>query len=109
MRWSIVRLIWMRELRDQLRDRRTVFMIAVLPVVLYPLAGLGFLQLAAGLAGRPAVVGIAGLENVHPWRLTPTPRTFARPGGVFLITPGPVATPLPALVAFGLVPPPDYP
>src|SRR5436309_3050550 len=30
MRWSIIRLIWLRELRDQLRDRRTVFMIAVL-------------------------------------------------------------------------------
>src|SRR5437868_1722686 len=30
MRWSIVRLIWHREFRDQLRDRRTVFMIAVL-------------------------------------------------------------------------------
>ena len=41
MRWSIVRVIWMRELRDQLRDRRTIFMIAVLPVLLYPLAGLG--------------------------------------------------------------------
>ena len=37
MRWSIIRLIWFRELRDQLRDRRTVFMIAVLPLVLYPL------------------------------------------------------------------------
>src|SRR5947209_216965 len=30
MRWTIVRLIWARELRDQLRDRRTLFMIAVL-------------------------------------------------------------------------------
>src|SRR5262249_9387773 len=29
MRWSMIRLIWFRELRDQLRDRRTVFMIAV--------------------------------------------------------------------------------
>src|SRR5439155_172651 len=28
MRWSIIRLIWLRELRDQLRDRRTLFMIA---------------------------------------------------------------------------------
>src|SRR5262245_6895962 len=37
MRWSIIRLIWFRELRDQLRDRRTVFMIVLLPIVLYPL------------------------------------------------------------------------
>ena len=41
MRWSIIRLIWVRELRDQLRDRRTLFMIAVLPIILYPVAGIG--------------------------------------------------------------------
>ena len=34
MNWSTVRLIWVRELRDQLRDRRTLFMILVLPLVL---------------------------------------------------------------------------
>ena len=39
MRWSIIRVIWLRELRDQLRDRRTVFMIVVLPLLIYPLAG----------------------------------------------------------------------
>jgi sodium transport system permease protein len=108
MRWSIVRLIWVRELRDQLRDRRTVFMIVVLPVVLYPLAGLGFLQLRGAQATRPALVGVAGLENVHPWRLASTPRTVARAGGAFLISPGPVSTPLTALPAFELIPPPDY-
>ncbi len=32
MSWQNVRLIWFREVRDQLRDRRTIFMIAVLPV-----------------------------------------------------------------------------
>src|SRR5204862_110353 len=46
MRWSIIRLIWLRELRDQLRDRRTVFLIAVLPVLVYPLAAFGFLLVA---------------------------------------------------------------
>ena len=46
MRWSIIRLIWLRELRDQLRDRRTVFMIAVLPILLYPVLGFGVLQFA---------------------------------------------------------------
>ena len=51
MRWSMIRLIWFRELRDQLRDRRTVFMIAVLPLILYPVLGAAVLQLfAAGLA-----------------------------------------------------------
>jgi sodium transport system permease protein len=67
MRWSIVRLIWARELRDQLRDRRTLFMIAVLPVLIYPLAGLGFLQLAGSSLQQDYVVGIVGADNLLPW------------------------------------------
>ena len=46
MNWSNVRLLLLREIRDQLRDRRTLFMIAVLPVLLYPLLGMSFLQVA---------------------------------------------------------------
>src|SRR4051794_20485326 len=68
MRWSIIRLIWLRELRDQLRDRRTVFMIAVLPVVLYPLGGFAFMQVASMFLTQPARVGLVGAENLHPWR-----------------------------------------
>jgi len=66
MRWSIVRLIWLRELCDQLRDRRTVFMIAVLPVLLYPLAGFGIMQLVLGRLGRQAVLGIQGAHYLPP-------------------------------------------
>ena len=44
MNWSNVRLILNREIRDQLRDRRTLFMIAVLPILLYPLLGMSFFQ-----------------------------------------------------------------
>ncbi|MGD9719699.1 MAG: ABC transporter permease subunit/CPBP intramembrane protease [Pirellulales bacterium] len=44
MNWSNVRLILQREIRDQLRDRRTLFMIAVLPLLLYPLLGMSFFQ-----------------------------------------------------------------
>ena len=33
MRWSIIRTIWHRELRDQLRDRRTLLMILGLPLL----------------------------------------------------------------------------
>ncbi|MBI3409180.1 MAG: CPBP family intramembrane metalloprotease [Planctomycetes bacterium] len=58
MRWSIIRLIWLRELRDQLRDRRTLFMIAVLPLVLYPILGYAVLQFALGFAEKPSVIGI---------------------------------------------------
>ena len=64
MRWSIIRVIWMRELRDQLRDRRTIFMIAVLPLILYPLAGFGLIQLASGIGQKPQVVGVCGFKNL---------------------------------------------
>ncbi len=44
MKWRNVSLIYLRELRDQLRDRRTLFTIVVLPLVLYPLLGMSFIQ-----------------------------------------------------------------
>src|SRR6185437_2336090 len=69
MRWSIIRLIWLRELRDQLRDRRTLFMIAVLPVLLYPIAGFGVMQLALGYLGKQTVLGVQGQQYLPP--LTP--------------------------------------
>lgn len=58
MRWSIIRLIWLRELRDQLRDRRTLVMIAGLPLLLYPVLGLAVTQLARGFVEQPSPVGI---------------------------------------------------
>jgi sodium transport system permease protein len=66
MRWSIIKIIWARELRDQLRDRRTVFMIAVLPILLYPVAAFGFLQLASSYVTAPNVVGIQGRQHLPP-------------------------------------------
>jgi len=56
MRWSIIRLIWHRELRDQLRDRRTLFMIVVLPLVLYPILGYAVLQFAFSFNERSSVI-----------------------------------------------------
>src|SRR5688572_18671502 len=64
MRWSIIRLIWLRELRDQLRDRRTILMIVVLPLVLYPLLGVAVVQFALGFAEKASVVGIVGSEHL---------------------------------------------
>jgi sodium transport system permease protein len=64
MRWSIIRLIWMRELRDQLRDRRTIVMMAVLPLVLYPALGFGLVQIALSFSSKPCVVGIQGGEGL---------------------------------------------
>ena len=66
MRWSIIRVIWLRELRDQLRDRRTVFMIVVLPLLIYPLGGLGLMQFAGGFLQKQSVVGVWGAEYLPP-------------------------------------------
>lgn len=66
MRWDIIRLIFVRELRDQLRDRRTLFMIAVLPLLLYPVLGIAAVQLAFLLAERPSRIGIVGTEALPP-------------------------------------------
>jgi len=63
MRWSIIRLIWLRELRDQLRDRRTLFMIAVLPLLLYPVLGFAVLEFAFGFAQRPSDIGIVSSDG----------------------------------------------
>jgi sodium transport system permease protein len=62
MRWSLIRLIWFRDLRDQLRDRRTLFMIAVLPLLLYPVLGVGVLQFALSGGKRPATLGVCGSQ-----------------------------------------------
>src|SRR5262245_27140697 len=63
MRWSIIRLIWLRELRDQLRDRRTLFMIAVLPLLLYPVLGYAVLEFAFGFSERPSTIGIVAVPE----------------------------------------------
>src|SRR5215472_10979066 len=80
MRWSIIRLIWFRELRDQLRDRRTVFMVVVLPMLLYPILGFGLLQFVLGGVRQQHVVGIVGADNLppaHPPPPAPTPASAA--------------------------------
>jgi sodium transport system permease protein len=66
MHWPIIQLLWRRELRDLLRDRRTVCLIFLLPVALYPL--LVIVALAAALMqDQEAVVGIYGLEHLPKW------------------------------------------
>jgi sodium transport system permease protein len=63
MSWRNIRLIYAREIRDQLRDRRTLFMIAVLPLLLYPLLGMSVFQLSQFLRkSEPKVVVVGGEE-----------------------------------------------
>ena len=57
-------LIYAREIRDQLRDRRTLFMIAVLPMLLYPLLGMSVFQLSQFLRKSEPQVLVIGTEQV---------------------------------------------
>ena len=64
MNWDNVFLIFRRELRDQLRDRRTLFTVVVLPLMLYPLIGMALLQLAQFMREHPTRVWLVGSEQL---------------------------------------------
>jgi sodium transport system permease protein len=64
MSWSNVKLIFLREVRDQLRDRRTLFMIAVLPLLLYPLMGMVILQVSQFRREHPVRIWLIGAEQL---------------------------------------------
>ena len=64
MSWTNVKLIFVRELRDQLRDRRTLFTIVVLPVLLYPLMGLLVFQAQQFLKEHASKVRIVGTDSL---------------------------------------------
>src|SRR6266480_4282851 len=65
MSWRNIRLIYFREIRDQLRDRRTLFMIAVLPMLLYPLLGMSVFQLSQFLRKSEPKVFVVGREELR--------------------------------------------
>ncbi len=62
MRLSVVGLITRKETRDLLRDRRTVTVIFLAPLFLYPLFGLAGLVFATELVGKPPVVGVVNAD-----------------------------------------------
>ena len=64
MNWNNVKLVFQREVRDQLRDRRTLFMIAVLPLLLYPALGLGMFQMTFLFSEQPRTVVILGAADL---------------------------------------------
>jgi len=64
MNWNNVRLILLREIRDQLRDRRTIFMVVVLPLILYPALGIGMVQMMVLFTEQPRTVVVLGAENL---------------------------------------------
>ena len=62
IRWPNVWVIFRREVRDQLRDRRTLFMIFVLPMFLYPILIFGAAQMRASSDAKTRTVVIVGAE-----------------------------------------------
>ncbi|MEX0713470.1 MAG: ABC transporter permease subunit/CPBP intramembrane protease [Pirellulales bacterium] len=64
MNWTNVKLIFSREVRDQLRDRRTLFMIAVLPLLLYPLLGMSMFQVLQFVTEHATKVLVIGADEL---------------------------------------------
>jgi sodium transport system permease protein len=77
MRLSVLRLIAARELRDLLRDRRSVLLIALMPLILYPLFGLAGVLFATTAAAQRTVVGIVGVNHLPEEPKLVTDGTFA--------------------------------
>ncbi|MCE9606228.1 MAG: ABC transporter permease [Planctomycetia bacterium] len=63
MKWKIVREVLAREVRDQMRDRRTLFMIFVLPLLLYPLLGMSLFQVTQFVREQPTKVLVLGFHE----------------------------------------------
>ncbi len=62
MRWSNLLVIFRREVLDQIRDRRTLFMIFVFPILLYPILGFGIIKAVEATERKPRVVVVVGAE-----------------------------------------------
>ncbi len=68
MSWKNVRLIFLREVRDQLRDRRTLFMVAILPLLLYPALGIGMVEMTLTFSQQARNVVILGAAELDSQR-----------------------------------------
>lgn len=84
MSWRNIKLIFLREVRDQLRDRRTVFMVAVLPLLLYPSMGIGMVYMLSVFHEQPRTVVLLGEQH-----LPAEPPLELNSDGLQVITDGP--------------------
>jgi sodium transport system permease protein len=64
MRLAQAVTIFKRETRDQFRDRRTLFMIFVLPILLYPMLGFGVVKLAEAFGNKARSVVMIGVDDL---------------------------------------------
>ena len=70
MSWHNVGVVYRKELKDSLRDRRTVISMIVVPIVLMPLFTIGLGVLSVAMFGRamvevPTVVVLGGARSPH--------------------------------------------
>ncbi|XZE35526.1 ABC transporter permease subunit/CPBP intramembrane protease [Pirellulaceae bacterium SH501] len=64
MNWNHIKLIFEREVRDQLRDRRTMFTIFFLPLLLYPLMGMVMFEVAQFHKQDNIVIGLVNADKL---------------------------------------------
>ncbi|HMO14871.1 MAG TPA: ABC transporter permease subunit/CPBP intramembrane protease [Pirellulaceae bacterium] len=64
MNWKNTKFIFQREIIDQMRDRRTLFTILVLPLILYPLLGSALLHTAQFMHRSQSIVWIIGANKL---------------------------------------------
>lgn len=80
MNWKNIKLIFLREVRDQLRDRRTLFMVAVLPLLLYPALVIGIAQMKSALVEQVRNVVVVGVDEIPSPNLIQENRFVSSPG-----------------------------
>jgi sodium transport system permease protein len=92
MTFNNVKLIVSREIRDQLRDRRTLFVIIVLPILLYPLLGMSLFQVSQFMTAKPVKILVVGSEYIgelpplfDPNRMEFSGELFADPANARLL------------------------
>lgn len=64
MNWTNVWLIFGGEIRDQTRDRRTMFLVVLLPLLMYPLLGMAFFQVSQFLREHPSKIAVIGYQRL---------------------------------------------
>jgi sodium transport system permease protein len=69
MNWRNVKLIFWREVSDQLRDRRTLFMVVLLPLFLYPILGVGMMEMTVTFTEQPRTVMVLNADDLPEPRL----------------------------------------
>ncbi|HVJ68559.1 MAG TPA: CPBP family intramembrane glutamate endopeptidase, partial [Caulifigura sp.] len=78
MNWRNVKLIFWREVSDQLRDRRTLFMVVLLPLFLYPIMGVGMMEMTVTFTEQPRTVMVLNADDLPEPQLIKDGRFMAR-------------------------------